>query len=118
MSGPPAQNRKPYEPTPYAALRGGAVEPPAAMPSTLADDQSPRPSMADYFSLEAERLGLLREALWAAFAAGPDAGMPVTLIELTIAHTNALRLQLNLRGFSGKPTQSTRGLAVAPRGKV
>ena len=97
MTGPPPPSRKPYEP-PYAALRVADTASPDKVepqPASAAHDMPP----ADGFGREAEKLEQLRAALWAAFEAGPAAGIPATLIDLTIAYTNALRLELNLLGL-------------------
>ena len=59
-------------------------------------------------TVEAAKLQSLRSALWDAFEAGPDGGLPNTLIDLTIAYTNALRLQLNLKSMASRQ-------AVPPR---
>lgn len=63
-----------------------------------------QPSPSD-FQIEAEKLKSLREALWAAFEAGPAAGLPNTLIDLTLAYTGTLRLQLNLRAIELRASQ-------------
>lgn len=62
------------------------------------------------FQIEADKLKSLREALWTAFEAGPAAGLPNTLIDLTLAYTSTLRLQLNLRAIELR--------ATAPKPKV
>ena len=62
------------------------------------------------FQIEADKLKSLREALWTAFEAGPAAGLPNTLIDLTLAYTSTLRLQLNLRAIEVR--------AAAPKPKV
>jgi hypothetical protein len=51
---------------------------------------------------ELEKLQELRDALWEAFKAGPDAGLPTILIELTNSYTNSLRLQLNLKSLDAR----------------
>jgi hypothetical protein len=88
---------KPHDATPYASLR----QPDAgtAAKQASASDQRSHEAAND-FAAEAEKLKQLREALWAAFEAGPAAGLPNTLIDLTMAYTNALRLQLNLTSVS------------------
>ena len=104
MTGNSSQNRKPYDTTPYASLRGAdSVEdaPKATKPDDRAKDMA-----AQEFAAEVDKLKALREALWAAFEAGPAAGLPNTLIDLTIAYTNALRLQLNLRSVATRAVQS------------
>ena len=98
MTGNPSPNRKPYDTTPYAPLRasdGGQTEQPAA-----AGDERAKTAGRNEFEVENVKLKSLREALWAAFEAGPDAGLPNVLIDLTMAYTSALRLQLNLRSLA------------------
>ena len=99
MTGNSSQQRKPYDNTmPYASLR--ASDDGSEEPKKARVDERMKESTVDEFAAEAEKLRRLREALFAAFEAGPDAGLPNTLIDLTIAYTNALRLQLNLRSVS------------------
>ena len=100
MTGNSSQQRKPYDTTPYASLR--AADAGSEEPKTATRDERVKQNVIDEFAAEAEKLGRLREALFAAFEAGPDAGLPNTLIDLTIAYTNALRLQLNLRSVSAR----------------
>ena len=120
MTGSPTQTRKPYETTPYAALRAGDAATPAVKTNGADQKAEVEPALPNAFAHEAEKLAQLREALWAAFEAGPAAGIPSTLIELTIAYTNALRLELNLMGL-GQPRISQgsgpRISASAPRTK-
>ena len=104
MTGNSSQQRKPYDTTPYASLRGAdSVD---DGPKTARPDERTRDIAANEFAAEADKLKALREALWAAFEAGPAAGLPNTLIDLTIAYTNALRLQLNLRSLSTRQLQN------------
>lgn len=93
MTGPPNQTRKPSDATPYAAL--------CSTDGTHQDRQSAQtPGTTSDLQTEAERLRALREALWGAFEAGPAAGLPNTLIDLTMAYTGSLRLQLNLKALT------------------
>ena len=103
MTGNSSQQRKPYDTTPYASLRGADAGDDA--PKAARSDERARDIAASEFAAEADKLKALREALWAAFEAGPAAGLPNTLIDLTIAYTNALRLQLNLRSVSARQLQ-------------
>ena len=103
MTGTPSQNRQnhdwPGAATPYAALRNGdAAGPPASGASVEASGSD----TAGDFAAEGEKLKALRDALWAAFEAGPAAGLPNTLIDLTMAYTGALRLQLSLRAVASR----------------
>jgi hypothetical protein len=101
MTGQPSHMRKPYEAPPYASLR--KTEALASTVKTGMEDASQAAAVND-FHVEAEKLKQLREALWVAFEAGPDGGLPNTLIDLTIAYTNALRLQLNLKSAAMRQT--------------
>ncbi len=96
MTDAPSHQRKPYDHAPYAALRGADKT-----NSVAAAPNGDPPSLAvSEFDIEADKLRNLRGALWAAFEAGPAAGLPNTLIDLTMAYTGALRLQLNLRALA------------------
>ena len=86
--------------TPYASLH--APDAASDAPKPPAGDAPAKATAPNDFAVEADKLRQLREALWAAFEAGPEAGLPNTLIDLTIAYTNALRLQLNLRSVASR----------------
>ena len=86
MTGHPSQTRKPYDAAPYASLR--QVEATAA---AAKGDPAAAASPAADFNSEA-------------------AGLPNTLIDLTMAYTNALRLQLNLKSIAAR-----QHLATTPR---
>lgn len=94
MTANPSQTRKPYDAAPYASLRSPEARE-QKQPASAAADPHPNDIAA-----ESDKLRALREALWAAFEAGPAAGLPNTLIDLTMAYTGALRLQLNLRALA------------------
>lgn len=85
LSTSPNQSRPPY-----ASLHAGHTDaerpsvPPGSAPAKLAQ----RPATE-----EAGRLAELRSALWAAFEAG---SVPAGLIDLTMAYTAALRLEMSL----------------------
>lgn len=100
MTEGPHHMRKPYDPTGYSTLRGPD--------SNRAEDgngaQPVKPSSGE-LATETDRLRSLREALWHAFEAGPAAGLPNTLIDLTMAYTGSLRLQLNLRALANRGPQ-------------
>lgn len=98
MTSNPSAARKPFDHAGYSALRGDAPSADAAAP-----EARPQPATGD-FTREAERLHALREALWGAFEAGPDAGLPDTIIDLTMAYTGSLRLQLTLRSIAWRQT--------------
>ena len=104
MTGSSSHIRKPPDwqngPMPYASLH--APDAGSGAPKPSAGDAPVTPTAPNDFAVEAENLKQLRGALWAAFEAAPEAGVPNTLIDLTIAYTNALRLQLNLRSISSR----------------
>lgn len=97
------QPRKPHDAAPYAALRDGQGADHKAVHA-----RSPE---AMELAAEGDKLKALREALWSAFEAGPAAGLPNTLIDLTMAYTSALRLQLNLKALATRQ----RKVQPAPR---
>lgn len=110
MTDPSPQMRKPsdrpYDATPYATLRSAA-------PAERTGEGA-----ASDFAAEGEKLRALREALWAAFEAGPSAGLPNTLIDLTMAYTGALRLQLNLRSVASRQVKPQARPVPVPRGEA
>jgi len=77
-------------------------------PASAADDahRPPNPppaaSLSPGFAAELAKLQELREALWEAFKAGPDAGLPTILIELTNCYTNTLRFQMNMKSLNAR----------------
>lgn len=119
MSVPPSHIRKPYDPTSYAALQSREVTESQA-PPVKAPPVPPLIAGTDGFADEAEKLEQLRAALWAAFQAGPEGGLPATLIDLTMAYTNALRLELSLLGLAKPRPSGLAGTRVPPalRAKV
>ena len=102
MTGQPSQQRKPPDwpngTAPYSSLRGTEAGASEGKPASI--NERSKDAATNDFDAEAEKLKALREALWAAFEAGPAAGLPNSLIDLTMAYTGALRLQLNLRAVS------------------
>ena len=96
MNGKPSA--RPYDATPYASLRQNEA---AAMTGLRATLPSPS-AAANEFKVESEKLSRLHEALWLAFEARPEAGLPNTLIDLTMAYTGALRLQLSLKAIASR----------------
>jgi hypothetical protein len=95
MTAPPLPLQKPADQSPYATLRSSAA----------ADDaqrQSAPASPSNGFTAELAKLQELRDALWEAFKAGPDAGLPTILIELTNSYTNSLRMQLNMKSLHAR----------------
>lgn len=120
MTGQPSHQRKPPDwpngSTPYSSLRSsdtGFTEAKSAV-----GVERTRDGAANDFDAEADKLKALREALWAAFEAGPAAGLPNTLIDLTMAYTGALRLQLNLRAVSARQVKPQARTVPVPRGET
>ena len=100
MSAPLSQSQKAGDPSPYASLRPSVV---ADAQDTQPSPQPPPPvSPSPGFAAELAKLQELRAALWEAFKAGPDAGLPTILIELTNSYTNSLRLQLNMKALDAR----------------
>lgn len=113
MSASTLSQRKPYSSTPYAALEPGAEPPPQVL---KAAPRAP-PPVDPFLKAEAEKLAQMRDALWAAFRAAPEAGLPADLIDLTIAYTGALKLELSLLGLYRLPAARTSGVGppLAPK---
>lgn len=105
MSNSSISQRKPYEASPYAALQTGD-DTPVSEPKVAVRVAAPIDSE---LVKEAQKLAQLRAALWSAFMAAPEAGLPADLIDLTIAYTNALRLELSLMGFNRMPVARASG---------
>lgn len=119
MSVPPSHTRKPYDPASYAALQTRDMAQSQA-PPVKTEKAVVVPAGQDGFADEAEKLEQLRAALWAAFQAGPEGGLPATLIDLTMAYTNALRLELSLLGLAKPRAAGPAGMRLPPalRAKV
>lgn len=115
MSLPSAQNRKPYERAAYATLKVGDDGGEEGQPSSpVATTPVAESAASEYFALEAGKLEQLRAALWQAFQSSPAISLPAPLIDLTIAYTNALRLELSLLGCSKPSSTHSTGIRVLP----
>lgn len=86
---------------PYATLRATQTDAARARAEASPAGTTER----DDFVREEDKLRKLREALWDAFEAGPAGGLPNSLIDLTLAYTGALRLQLSLRAVTARRTR-------------
>ncbi len=106
-----SEHRQPPN-TPYAALHATADK--DARPRADAGAQ-PVAAEPDYLAIEADKLENLKQALYAAFVAAPKAGIPTALVDLAATYTNALRLQMALRGYSAVPARSTKAPMFAAR---
>ena len=102
--------------TPYAALHA-ATDKDAASVRGAAPAQA-APAAPTTLTAEAEKLENLKQALYAAFEAAPQDGIPTALVDLVAAYTSALRLQMSLRSSSSMPARSNRApMFSAPRAK-
>lgn len=100
MTASPPPSQKPGDPSPYASLRPTGA---ADAQDTPRSPPTPAPSpLSPGFTVELAKLQELRDALWEAFKAGPDAGIPTILIELTNSYTNSLRVQLNMKSLNAR----------------
>ena len=99
MTATPPSTQKPADPSPYSSLRSAVA---ADQPDTHRAPTAAPPASASGFSAELAKLQELREALWEAFKAGPDAGLPTILIELTNCYTNTLRFQMNMKSMNSR----------------
>ena len=99
MTAPPSQSQKAGDTSLYASLRSPLA---ANTQDAQRSSNDPAAVPSPGFTAEREKLQMMRDALWDAFEAGPDAGLPTILIELTNSYTNSLRLQLNLKSLDAR----------------
>jgi hypothetical protein len=106
MSGPMPETQTEQRRPPYATLRaasdGDAANVRANEPLPVADE------VPNYLTAEADKLENLKQALYAAFVAAPKIGIPTALVDLAATYTNALRLQMTLRGYGTMPNKSAK----------
>lgn len=99
--------------SPYTALHGAHATGPsdgvAARGPVAGDAESA------HLASETERLGALKGALWASFQAAPMSPVRAPIVDLTMAYTDALRLELKLRA-AGKEQRSAAAKALAKSG--
>lgn len=98
--------------SPYTALHGahaGQSDGVAARAPVAGDAES------SHLAAETERLGALKGALWASFQAAPMSPVRAPIVDLTMAYTDALRLELKLRA-AGKEQRSAAAKALAKSG--
>ena len=112
MTAPP-QKPGPAPASPYTALHGAH----AAGPSDGVAARAPVAGDAEssHLAAETERLGALKGALWASFQAAPMSPVRAPIVDLTMAYTDALRLELKLRA-SAKEQRSAAAKALAKSG--
>lgn len=99
--------------SPYTALHGAH----AAVPSDGNVARGPVAGDAEsaHLAAETERLGALKGALWASFQASPMSPVRAPIVDLTMAYTDALRLELKLRA-SAKEQRSAAAKVLAKSG--
>lgn len=95
----------------YSALHGspGQPQPESVRAAPPADAET------THLAAETERLGALKGALWASFQAAPMSPVRAPIVDLTMAYTDALRLELKLRA-SAKEQRSAAAKALAKSG--
>jgi hypothetical protein len=117
LSGTMSETHAEQRRTPYANLHA-ASEPDAGKPRVGDAPAQVAPTEPDYLTAEADKLESIKLALFSAFTAAPKLGIPTALVDLAVAYTNALRLQMSLRGLSVVPTRSAKApMFGAGRGK-
>ena len=107
---PPPEPDQRTPPPSYAALRAVVDE-----QSAKAGGRSTAPAIAEasYLDDETRKLESLKGALFDAFEAAPETGIPTVLVDLVSTYTNTLRLQLTLMGYTATPRRSSRSPAPA-----
>lgn len=104
---------KPGPASPYTALNGahsaGTADGVGARAPVVADAETA------HLAAETERLGALKGALWASFQAAPMSPVRAPIVDLTMAYTDALRLELKLRA-SAKEQRSAAAKVLAKSG--
>jgi hypothetical protein len=114
MSTSSPHPHKPGDHSAYASIRspqGSSATEAAQAASTPTSTTSSTSSSG--FSAELAKLQEMRDALWEAFKAGPEAGFPTILIDLTNSYANSLRIQLNMKGLSIRKSANA-GQTVPP----
>ena len=94
-------------PSPYAALNGARRD--------AAADALPADAEAARLGAETERLAALKRALWDSFQVAPQSPVRAPIVDLTMAYTDALRLELMLRA-SAKEQRSAAAKVLAKSG--
>lgn len=95
----------------YTALHSSHT----AAPSDGVAARAPADAETAHLATETERLGALKGALWASFQAAPMSPVRAPIVDLTMAYTDALRLELKLRA-AGKEQRSAAAKALAKSG--
>jgi hypothetical protein len=89
MSEPSSSTPRPQGP--YAAL-ANQPEPSGAMRERI-----PQKTSEFSFAEEAQRLAMLKTALWQGFLEAPQAGLPLGLIDLAQTYVQVLRMEVAMR---------------------
>ena len=112
MTAPPPKPG-PAPASSYSALHGAHV----AAPSDGGVARGPAAGDAEsaLLAAETERLGALKGALWASFQAAPMSPVRAPIVDLTMAYTDALRLELKLRA-AGKEQRLAAAKALSKSG--
>ncbi|MEQ1613247.1 MAG: hypothetical protein ABL904_10880 [Hyphomicrobiaceae bacterium] len=78
-------------------------------------DAAPVNAETAHLAAETERLSALKGALWASFQAAPMSPVRAPIVDMTMAYTDALRLELKLRA-SAKEQRAAAAKALAKSG--
>ena len=78
-------------------------------------DALPADAEAARLAAETERLATLKRALWDSFQVAPQSPVRAPIVDLTMAYTDALRLELKLRA-SAKEQRSAAAKVLAKSG--
>lgn len=88
--------------SPYSALNGAQ---PAGRDEATGGAVPAADPEAALLATETERLGALKGALWASFQSAPASAVRAPIVDVTMAYTDALRMELKLRA-AGKQTKA------------
>lgn len=112
MTSPPPKPG-PAPASAYTALHG--VHSSAQQDGVAARSPGTGDAETMHLAAETERLGALKGALWASFQAAPMSPVRAPIVDLTMAYTDALRLELKLRA-AGKEQRSAAAKTLAKSG--
>jgi hypothetical protein len=110
-----ATQPKPGPTTHYSALHGSTL---AGRDNGSARDAAPVSVDCETERLtdETERLAALKGALWASFQAAPMSPVRAAIVDLTMAYTDALRMELKLRAAGKAPSSGSTARFAAKAG--
>lgn len=98
----------------YSAMNDTAAAREAGT-ARAAPDAVPVNAETAHLAAETERLSALKGALWASFQAAPMSPVRAPIVDMTMAYTDALRLELKLRA-SAKEQRAAAAKALAKSG--